>query len=205
MIVVGLVGKIAAGKSTVARAFADRGAVVLDADRLAHEVLTDPAAVAEVVARFGADVLDQAGRVRRQALAALVFGPTPAHDAALEDLEAIVHPRVRARIEARLAEMRAAGPPARPAVVVLDVPLLMQAGWDRLCDRLVAVACDEGVRRRRLDARGWPEAQRAARERAWMRRERPPTPEKTSRVDASGLTAYTREQVDRIFDGLVSP
>jgi dephospho-CoA kinase len=203
MIVIGLVGRIAAGKSTVARAFAARGAEVIDADRLAHEVLADPAAVAEVVARFGADVLDETGRVRRPVLAERVFGPTPGHDAALRDLEAIVHPRVRAKIEARLAEVRGAEPSAQPAIVVLDVPLLLQAGWDRLCDRLVDVSCAEAVRQRRLDARGWPADQRAARERAWSRGQRRPAAEKTVVVDASGLRAYTQEQVDRFVDSIV--
>ena len=202
MIVIGLVGKIGAGKSTVARAFADRGAEVLDADRIAHEVLAEPEAVAAIRARFGGGVLDEAGRVRRPALAGLVFGATPAHDAALRDLEEIVHPRVRQRIAARLAELRAGGAAAgRPPAVVLDVPLLMQAGWDRLCDRLVVVACDDAVRQRRLDARGWPADQRAARERAWSRHHRAPAEEKTLVVDASGDPAYTREQVDRILEG----
>ncbi|MFM8414769.1 MAG: dephospho-CoA kinase [Planctomycetota bacterium] len=201
MIVIGLVGKIGAGKSTVAKAFADHGAEVLDADRIAHEVLAEPEAVAAIVARFGAGVLDGAGRVRRPALAELVFGPAPAHEAALRDLEEIVHPRVRQRIAARLAELRAGGAASgRPPAVVLDVPLLMQAGWDRLCDRLVVVSCDEAVRQRRLDARGWPADQRAARERAWSRHHRPPAEEKTLVVDASGDPAYTREQVGRIVD-----
>jgi len=205
MIVIGLVGRIGAGKSTVARAFAARGAEVIDADRLAHEVLADPGAVAEVVDRFGADVLAEDGRVRRPVLAERVFGPTAGHDAALRDLEAIVHPRVRARVEARLADVRAAEPADRPAVVVLDVPLLMQAGWDGFCDRLVVVSCVDDVRQRRLDARGWPADQRAARERAWSRGERPPAPEKTVVVDASGSMAYTQSQVDRFFDVLGRP
>ena len=202
MIVIGLVGKIGAGKSTVARAFADRGAEVLDADRIAHEVLAEPEAGAAIRARFGAAVLDEVGRVRRPALAELVFGPTPAHDAALEDLEAIVHPRVRRRIESRLAELRSGDPAGRPPAVVLDVPLLMQAGWDRLCDRLVVVSCDDAVRQRRLAARGWPADQRAARERAWSRHHQAPAREKTLVVDASGDPAYTREQVDRIMESV---
>lgn len=205
MIVIGLVGKIAAGKSTVARAFAARGAEVIDADRLAHRVLADPGAVAEVVARFGADVLDEAGRVRRPVLAERVFGPTPDHEAALRDLEAIIHPRVRATIEARLAEVRAAESPAGPVIVVLDVPLLMQAGWDRLCNRLVEVSCAEDLRQRRLDARAWPAVQRAARERAWNPGWRRTAAKKIDLVDASGLPAYTQIQVDRIVDRLGRP
>lgn len=201
MIVVGLVGKIGAGKSTVARAMADLGAEVIDADRIAHDVLAEPEVVAAIAARYGAEVLDDTGRVRRPRLAERVFGPTPAHDAALAELEAIVHPRVRGRIDERLAAIAAAPAGVRP-LVVLDVPLLMQAGWDRRCDRLVRVDCDEAERRRRVDLRGWPELQRQARERAWERGYRPPPPEKTLVVDASGDPAYTRTQVGQAIEAV---
>ena len=202
MIIVGLVGKIGAGKSTVARAMADLGAEVIDADRIAHDVLAEPEVVAAIAARYGAEVLDDAGRVRRPRLAERVFGPTPAHDAALAELEAIVHPRVRGRIDERLAAIAAAAPAGVQPLVVLDVPLLMQAGWDRRCDRLVRVDCDEAERRRRVDLRGWPELQRQARERAWERGYRPPPPEKTLVVDASGDPAYTRSQVGQAIEAI---
>ena len=202
MIIVGIVGKIGAGKSTVARAMADLGAEVIDADRIAHDVLAEPEVVAAIAARYGAEVLDDAGRVRRPRLAERVFGPTPAHDAALTELEAIVHPRVRGRIDERLAAIAAAAPAGVRPLVVLDVPLLMQAGWDRRCDRLVRVDCDEAERRRRVDLRGWPELQRQARERAWERGYRPPPPEKTLVVDASGDPAYTRTQVGQAIEAV---
>jgi len=203
MVVVGLVGRIGAGKSTVARALADLGAEVIDADRIAHGVLAEPEVVAAIAARFGREVLDPAGQVRRPLLAERVFGPTAAHDAALADLEAIVHPRVRRRIDERLETIAAAERGDRPTLVVLDVPLLMQAGWDGRCDRLVHVVCDEGQRRLRVDARGWPESQRLARERAWERGYRPPPPEKTLVVDASGHPTYTAEQVGRVVASLL--
>jgi len=197
MTVIGLVGRIAAGKSTVARAFRDRGAAIIDADQIAHAVLADPAVIGELADRFGAAVLDEAGQVSRPALARLVFGLTPAHEAALADLEAIVHPRIRERIEAGLAAE--GGTAATPGgVVVLDVPLLMQGGWDRRCDRIVQVECDEAIRQRRLDRRGWSADQRAARERAWQRNYRPPPPEKTVVVDASSDPSYTSLQVETV-------
>ncbi|MCE9630916.1 MAG: dephospho-CoA kinase [Planctomycetia bacterium] len=202
MVVIGLVGRIGAGKSTVARMFADRGATVIDADRLAHEVLDDPAVVREVVDRFGAGVLDADGRLRRGELAGLVFGPGETGENGLRALEGIVHPRVRRRVENWLAEIRereVAG--NRGELVVLDVPLLMQAGWDGLCDRLVIVDCEDSVRRQRLASRGWSEAQATARDRAWERGYvRPEAAAKINSVDASGDPAYTRAQVDRICD-----
>jgi dephospho-CoA kinase len=201
MIVIGLVGRIGAGKSTVARMFADLGAEVLDADALAHEALADPAVRDEVVARFGAGVRDDDGRISRAALAARVFGPTPEHAAALVRLEAVVHPWVRRRIDERLAAVREAElADGRRRVAVLDVPLLVQSGWDAACDRLVVVECEDRVRRARLAARGWSPEQVAARDRAWERAGGPAAaPEKSTAVDASGDPAYTRNQVDRFW------
>lgn len=204
MIVIGLVGRIGAGKSTVARMFAALGAEVVDADAVAHEVLDDPEVRAAVVARFGAEVVDPAGRVSRAALAARVFGPTPDHAAALADLEAIVHPPVRTRIAARLAALRAAeDADGRRRIAVLDVPLLVQSGWDAACDRLVVVACDEPVRQARLAARGWSPEQIASRDRAWERHGgRPLTPAQAAPVDTSGDPAYTADAVERIWNAL---
>lgn len=204
MIVVGLVGKIAAGKSTVARRLAAHGAYVIDADAVAHDVLDDPGAKPALVARFGGDVLDAAGRVRRPVLAGRVFGPTPAHAAALADLEAIVHPLVRRRIEDEIDRRRREGVGGREPVIVLDVPLLMQAGWAGMCDRLILVECDEAERSRRMAARSWSPAERAAREAAWGRRypaDGPP-PGKTATVDTSGNLAYTLEQADAFWSSL---
>ena len=157
MIVIGLVGRIGAGKSTVAGMFADRGAVVIDADAVAHEVLVEPEVVREISARFGAELIDAAGRVERRMLAGLVFGESPSHEENLRDLEAIVHPRVRSRVVAAIAACRGHRPvDGVEPIVVLDVPLLMQAGWDELCDRIVVVDCEEAVRKSRLaGVRSW--------------------------------------------------
>lgn len=207
MIIIGLIGRIGAGKSTVARRFAEHGATVVDADRHAHEVLADPEVTTAIAARFGDGVIDAQGRVDRAALAARVFGGTPAHDADRAALEALVHPRVRRRLKAVLAEEAARNLPAgrRPAVV-LDVPLLVQAGWSDLCTHLVVVECEESVRRLRLAGRGWSAEQIAARDRAWERGYRsPPSGPTTWAVDASGLPAYTSGQVDRIWQAISGP
>ena len=108
MMIIGLIGRIGAGKSTVARRFAQHGATVVDADRHAHEVLEDPQVIAEVAGRFGPGVLNSLGRIDRAALAGIVFGTTPDHDTARAGLEAIVHPRVRHR-QARSVNTRKPG------------------------------------------------------------------------------------------------
>lgn len=213
MITIGIIGRIGAGKSTVARRFAERGARVVDADTIAHEVLEEPEAKAEVVARFGADVLTAEGRVDRSTLATRVFGPSPAHAAALADLEAIVHPRVHHRIEQTLAAVRQAeqGSGGPDTLVVLDVPLLERSGWDAACDHVVVVECEDGVRRERLARRGVGPAQQAAREAAWESSRQGRSPERSPpadqknafAVDTSGDLSYTHAQVDRIVDALL--
>ena len=187
---------------------ADRGAIVIDADAIAHEVLAEPEVRAAIVNRFGADVLDGAGLVRRPALAERVFGPTAAHAAALADLEAIVHPRVHRRIEQALEAARSAERAAGRGdmVVVLDVPLLLRAGWAAACDAIVTVTCDEGVRRARLAARGISREQQAAREASWQGQAEGAAgvpdggrAHKIVAVDTSGDLEYTHRQVDRIW------
>ncbi|MEI6241298.1 MAG: dephospho-CoA kinase [Planctomycetia bacterium] len=215
MITIGIIGRIGAGKSTVARRFAERGARIVDADAIAHEVLEEPDVQAELVARFGSDVLTGEGHVDRGWLATRVFGPSPVHAAALADLEAIVHPRVHRRIERTLAAVRQAEQRSggSDTLVVLDVPLLERAGWDAACDHVVKVDCEDTVRRERLARRGISPAQQAAREAAWesTRRGRLPGrsaaagPENTFAVDTSGDLTYTELQVDRIVDALLGP
>jgi dephospho-CoA kinase len=203
MVVIGLIGKIAAGKSTVARLFAEHGAEVIDADALAREAFDEPAVRRAVVARFGPAVVAADGSIRRDVLATRVFGPGDDQASALEDLEAIVHPLVRRRIEARLEAIRAnEASGAAAAFVVLDVPLLVQAGWVPRCDVLVRVVCDDATRAGRLAARNLSPQQQKDRDAAWLRRfhEADVPPEKTITVDAAGDLAYTRRQVSHIWN-----
>lgn len=208
MPVVGLTGLIGAGKSTVARLFGDHGAVVVDADAIAHRVLDEPEVRAAVATRFGPGVIADDGAVRRGALAERVFGPSPVHEQALADLEGMVHPRVRARIAAAVAEAFAAPRGTRPPVVVLDVPLLAQSGFAAQADMVVIVTCAEGLRRQRLAARKLSAGQQAAREAAWQRAldrvgTRAWPVERTRTVDTSVGLAYTLNQVDRLWYELV--
>jgi dephospho-CoA kinase len=210
MIVVGLHGRIGSGKSTVAAMLGDRGAIVADADRIAHEVLRSPAVIDAIGKRHGLHVIDADGRVDRRKLAAEVFGPTPRHAEALAALEAIVHPLVAARIDEMLAEQRSrerAGGP--PRIVVLDVPLLAASNLRSRCDRVLEVVCDEQVRQGRLAARGWDERERNARDDAWERHASPhgwPSAgrENSAAVDTSGDLIYTSAQVDRFLQRVAS-
>ncbi|NBW96837.1 MAG: dephospho-CoA kinase [Planctomycetia bacterium] len=209
MITIGIIGRIGAGKSTVARRFGERGARVIDADAIAHEVLGEPDAKAEIVRHFGAEVLAPDGRIDRARLARLVFGPARVHHDALAALEAIVHPRVHRRIELELAALQEAERDAgrEDIVAVLDVPLLVRAGWDKACDCLVFVECEDHVRRERLSRRGVSADQQAAREAAWESSSGAAgaaaaagSRKNAFTVDTSGDLSYTQAQVDRILD-----
>jgi dephospho-CoA kinase len=138
---VGLTGGIGAGKSEVARRLAELGAVVIDSDRLAREVV-EPGTegLDEVVAEFGEEILGPDGALDRPALGRRVFGD----DAARRRLEAVIHPRVRARS----AELIAAAPP--DAVIVNDIPLLVEAGMAGNFNLVIVVAASEETRLRRL-------------------------------------------------------
>jgi dephospho-CoA kinase len=151
---VGLTGGVGSGKSTVAALLADRGAVVVDADALAREVV-EPGTpgLRAIVDRFGGEVLTPDGRLDRPALARIAFGD----DRARADLNAIVHPLVRRRS----AELMAGLPD--DAVVVYDVPLLVESDLTGDFDRVVVVEADGETRVRRLVRRGLSEDDARAR------------------------------------------
>ena len=142
MVVVGLTGGIGSGKSTVASMLAARGAIVVDADQLARDaVAVGTAGYRQVVDRFGAGVVAGDGALDRRALAGVVFDDP----AALADLNGIVHPPVRAAIASRLAELE-----GTDAVVVLEIPLLVESGRTYGASKVVVVDCPEDVAVRRL-------------------------------------------------------
>lgn len=154
MLRIGLTGGIGSGKSTVSALLAARGAVVIDADRLAREVV-EPGTpgLAAVVEAFGESVLQDDGTLDRPALAAIVFADPEAR----RRLDGIVHPLVRSRS----AELAAAAP--EDAVVVHDVPLLVETGRTAGYDLVLVVQADPQARVQRLAHRGLSEAEARAR------------------------------------------
>jgi len=150
MKLVGLTGGIGSGKSTVGQLLALHGAAVCDVDALAHAVLApgEPA-LADIRARFGADVFHTDDTLNRAALASIVFSDP----VALRDLEQITHPLIHARLRAWVAEHD--NPHALDRLVVVDHPLLLETQDVSAYDAIVVVICDETVRRQRLiDVRG---------------------------------------------------
>lgn len=187
---VGLTGGLGAGKSTALAALGRLGAQVLSSDAVVHELYESEELRDAVVERFGAEVAP-GGVVDRQALARRAF-------ATAEDtswLEALVWPRVGARVAAWLEAARAMTPPPRAAVV--EVPLLFEAGLGDRYDATIAVVSDEGVRRERAAARGHEAVdERAARQL--------PQEEKARRATFVVRNDGTVEDLERELSGVLA-
>jgi len=195
MKILGLLGGIASGKSAVAAELAALGAVVLDADQAAHEVLHLPTVQQMLVERWGKEVLSASGEIDRVAVARRVFSDEQADHSELRFLEEILHPRIREQFQAKLAELAAEG----TSIVVIDAPLLLEAGWEKLCDSLVFVDSPRADRLERAKLRNWTAAEFAKREALQM-----PIAEKRKQatlvLENAGTLANLRTQVQAYWD-----
>jgi dephospho-CoA kinase len=198
MQVVGLLGGVASGKSLVAQQLAQHGAAVLDADRAGHAVLCLPAIEAAVRARWGDRVFGPDGRIDRAQVARIVFAAPPEGPRERRFLEQLSHPEIGRLLDQQAQALAAAG----KRVAVLDAPLLVEAGWDRLCSKLIFVDAPPDVRLDRARQRGWTEEEYLARQNAQESLD-----SKRRRadliIDNSGPPGATAAQVDRIWPSLV--
>ncbi len=194
----GLTGGIATGKSTVAMMFRALGAVVIDADALAREVVEpgEPA-LAEIAREFGPAVVQADGRLDRKALGAIVFADADRR----RRLEALTHPAIRERFLRQLANLEARG---FRGVVLFDAPVMIESGNYKNMDRLVVVVTDEATQIARLTARDGCSGEEALRKIGSQM----PLAEKARLadyvIDNSGDPAATEAQVRRVFDALAS-
>lgn len=193
--ILGITGGIASGKSTVTEMFRELGAEVVSADQLAREaVQPGTAALDQLVARFGRDILGPDGRLDRPRLAGIVFADSEARAA----LNRITHPAIAALAERRLSEI------AEDAdLIVYEAPLLFEAGAESRVDAILVVQVEEKEQMRRLRERdGLDAAGAAARIAAQM-----PQAEKIARadfvIDNSGPLERTEERVREIYRDLI--
>jgi dephospho-CoA kinase len=195
MLKVALTGGIATGKSYVLDRLRERGVPCLDADVLAHGVMAPGGEASQAIAaRFGADILDEAGRVDRDRLGRIVF----ADPAARRDLEAIVHPGVYRAIGAGIRAFELVG---SSPVVVVDVPLLYETGRSAEFDRVVATVCPPEMQVARLVQRGLTEVEARQRLAAQL-----PAADKAARahqiIDTGGTYEETDRQVGEFLESL---
>jgi dephospho-CoA kinase len=144
---IGIMGGLCAGKSTVAEQFAGMGCKVIDADGIVHKLLDKPDVREKIAASFGEAVLDSAGKINHKKLADVVF--TDARKLSL--LNEIIHPPVLACAEELITKYNNQ---ADVKAIVLDMPLLVEIGWAQRCDKLVFVECEQQLRAKRAEKRG---------------------------------------------------
>lgn len=191
---IGLVGGIASGKSAVAHQLGHLGAVVLNADKAAHRVINRPDVKVRLRERWGAEALTPEGKVNRAVVARHVFGG-PNSKQEREFLEGLLHPRIREEFAAKIAEL-AQNP---KSVVVIDAPLLLEAGWEDMCDQILFVdAPDDQRLLRAQQTRNWNPEEFSARQAVQM-----PIEEKRHRASDvlvnSGSLEELRAQVARFW------
>jgi dephospho-CoA kinase len=187
----GLTGGIASGKSTVAAMLREMEFPVLEADRMAHQVMEpERPAYYEVVSVFGENILDDDKRVNRGRLAAIVF----ADREKLNQLNAIIHPRVEEELVRQLKNLELDG---KYAAAFVEAALIFEAGLDKMLDGVAAAWCLPEQQLARLTERGMSEAEARKRIAAQM-----PVAEKvalaTVKIDCSGALEETRRQVEEL-------
>jgi dephospho-CoA kinase len=197
LLVVGLTGGIACGKSTVARMFGELGATLINADHVGRDVVApgEPA-LAEVIRAFGPEYLLPDGTLNRRELGNRVFS-SPAD---LSTLNRITHPRIEARLRARLQSHARRAP--NPPIVVMEAAILIEAGWNALADRVIVVTAQPSVQTARLMAGfGWTPPQAEARLRSQL-------PQNTRlrfadhRIEGDAPLDQVRRQVEALWDQL---
>jgi dephospho-CoA kinase len=199
--VIGMTGGVASGKSFVARQLAQCGAAVIDVDRLGHEVLRLPEIEAAARRRWGDEIFSTGGQIDRRRLAERVFAATPEGREDLRYLESLAHPRIRQFLDERVDSLFRRDD---ISAVVIDAPLLVEAGWNEFCDRMVFVEAPRAVRLARAVGRGWSEQDFAARE---ARQESCEVKRRLADVviDNAGSEESTRAQCERAWNELSRP
>jgi dephospho-CoA kinase len=189
-LVVGLVGGIGSGKTALAAVFARYGTCVITGDDLGHEALRQ-SDIRSAIAKRWPGVVEPDGSIDRRRLGAIVFADAGER----RQLEEVVHPWICRRIEERIAQAR-----KDPTVqlIVLDAAVMMEAGWDGVCDRLVYIDAPEEERQRRVWTRGWSLEELRARERAQL-----PLTQKALRADHVIVNAGTLKDLDPQVESLL--
>lgn len=200
---IGLVGGIGSGKSSLARELQKKYRVeIVDGDRAGHDVLKEEPVKNEIRARFGDGVFDAGGEIDRRRMSELVFGDSPARQEARRALESIVHPRITEKLSRQIAAAR-----SNPELdfIVLDAALLLEAGWRTMCDHVIYIDTPEELRRARVfETRRWSAQQLHDREASQFPLDRKRR-EAHSIVRNDHHTDHALSQFDSILSRFVTP
>ena len=155
--IIGILGGIGSGKSIVAAEFAKLGCKVIDADKIAHKLLDEQTVKEKIIASFGRAILDSDDKIDREKLAEVVFANTDR----LLSLNEIIHPLVLQRAEELIEQYNSQN---QVKAIVLDMPLLVEVGWDKRCDKLIFIDCEQKLRLDRAKKMGFDKNQVKIRE-----------------------------------------
>jgi len=155
--IIGIIGGIGSGKSTVAAELGKLGCKVIDADKIAHELLEKKSVKEKILKYFGPEILDPKGNIKRRTLAEIVF----ADARKLASLNRVIHPLVFKKTEEFIEKYNHQ---KNVTAIVLDIPLLVETGWEKRCDTLIFVDCKEEIRAKRAQKMGFNKKQIKIRE-----------------------------------------
>ena len=194
--IIGILGGICSGKSTVAAEFAKLGCKVIDADKIAHELLEKKTIREKIVGLFGRTVLDSDGKIDSRKLAGIVFEDADK----ILSLNKIIHPFVLERAEELIEKYNCQ---SQVKAIVLDMPLLAEVGWDKRCDKLIFVDCRRQLRINRAKKMGvFDENQLKIRENFQISLDNKVDIAENTINNNSGLSALVRQVAD-IFFGII--
>lgn len=192
-LVIGLTGGFGVGKSAVAQRFKNLGAEVIDADQIAHDGMKKGSPIFDPIIELFEEALHPGGKkMDREKLAEIVFADPQKR----KELEAVVHPYVYQKIQERI---EASG----QRVILVEVPLLFEAGFEKLCDKIVTVTCNSSIKLKRLKRKGFPEQEVRARERAQMS-ESLKAKKAHFIIDNSKTIYQTQREIERLWYKFVS-
>lgn len=211
MIVIGIVGGIASGKSFVTAHLQSLGGIVLDADQIGHQVLLQQPVKQAIREQWGDQVFDCHGEVDRRKLAKIVFDPEQPEQ--LICLEKITHPRIQHQLKSQIESLRnqvrdstssedEANHDEGTPFLILDAPVMVKSGWHVLCDELVFVEASDNTRWQRASKRGWTQEM-------FKRREAMQAPLAEKRrlanhvIENNGEPSDTIKQVDQLWDRFI--
>ncbi|MFH0985999.1 MAG: dephospho-CoA kinase [Candidatus Omnitrophota bacterium] len=192
-LIVGLTGGFGVGKSSVAQFFKNLGAEVIDADEIAHDSMKKGSPIFDPIIELFEDALHPGGKkMDRAMMAEIVFADTKRR----KELEAVVHPYVLEKIKEKIEA-------SERRVILVEVPLLFEAGFEVLCHKVVVVTCNSTVKMKRLKAKKFTEQEIRARERAQMA-EALKAQRGNFIIDNSKSIYQTKREVERLWYKFVS-
>ena len=192
-LIVGLTGGFGVGKSSVAQLFKNLGADVIDADKIAHDAMKKGSPVFDPIIELFEEALHPAGKkMDREKVAEIVFEDPKRR----KELEAVIHPYVYEKIKEKIEA-------AQSRVVLVEVPLLFEAGFETLCDKVLTVTCNSTIKLKRLKRKRFPEQEVRARERAQMA-ESLKAQKADFIIDNSKSIYQTQREIERLWNKFVS-